>query len=145
MSKSAESSDLPVLTVKEQWFWTGFGAVTYPGTMRPSTGVDPASKTGVVESQPINGSVKQCDCVFNYMSTMYTAEIPYDASTCNSNWAMGCSLKRCGLSKLTPSAKPTGEETCMFCVKYERYLVAYGACASHYENDCVSWIYRQCP
>jgi len=67
-------------------------------------------------------------------------EIPYDASTCNSNWAMGCSLKRCGLSKLTPSAKPTGEETCMFCVKYERYLVAYGACASHYENDCVSWI-----
>jgi len=75
MSKSAESSDLPVLTVKEQWFWTGFGAVTYPRTMRPSTGVDPASKTGVVESQPINGSVKQCDCVFNYMSPMYTAEI----------------------------------------------------------------------
>ena len=43
---------------------------------------------------------------------IYLAQIPYSVGSCNSNWAMRCSLKKRGLTSLTPPAKPTGGETC---------------------------------
>ena len=95
----------------------GSGTIINPGVIRPSTGINPASRTGVSESPPVNGTAQQCDCVFNYMSTVYIAQIPYNTGSCNSNWAMGCSLKKCGLTGLTPPAKPTGGKTC--CKRFE--------------------------
>ena len=77
---------------------------------------------------------------FSYISTMTSAGIPYDVHGCNSNWALSCSLRKCGLAGLAYPAKPYNPSPCRTCLMWEMVPAGRGCHAI-----CAHWHKFACP
>jgi RHS repeat-associated protein len=79
----------------------------------------PHPEFGPSDSEQTDFDDSVCECLKTYTATFNAAGIPYAAFCRNSNWALKCISKHCGLG-ITWSwwTKPIGWDNCWECVQY---------------------------